>query len=58
MIFQHNIKTYNKGYNKLFTNDIRLVIKFEKIMDGVYLLLVNRLGHLYISHENFLVKIF
>ena len=58
MIFQHNIKTYNKVYNKLFTNDIRLVIKFEKIMDGVYLLLVNRLGHLYISHENFLVKIF
>ena len=58
MIFQHNIKTYNKVYNKLFTNDIRLVIKFEKIMDGVYLLLVNRLGHLYISHENILVKIF
>ena len=58
MIFQHNIKTYNKVYNKLFTNDIRLVIKFEKIMDAVYLLLVNRLGHLYISHENFLVKIF
>ena len=41
MMFQNNIITYNKVYNKLFTDGIRLVIKFDKVMDGIYLLLVN-----------------
>ena len=58
MMFQNNIITYNKVYNKLFTDGIRLVIKFDKVMDGIYLLLANRLGHLFINHEGFLVKMF
>ena len=41
MMFQNNTITYNKVYNKLFTDGIRLVTKFDKVMDGIDLLLVN-----------------